>query len=172
MSFEATNEGIGAGQFWRALGARPVGATVISTSGDDGPEGFLGLSFAHVSAQPPTVLVSTGKSTSALASIRRTGCFAANVLPANAEKVARAFGGDLPRQSRFKDLAWSTFITSAPVLDLATAVFDCRVLREIEEEGAIIFLGRVVGVKSAETGQALIAFQGGYLNILEAVSRP
>jgi len=70
MSFEARDADIGPGAFWRTLGARPIGATVITAMGEGGPEGFLGLSFAHVSAKPPTVLVSVGSTTSALGAIR------------------------------------------------------------------------------------------------------
>lgn len=162
MSFEARNADIGPGAFWRTLGARPIGATVITTMGEDGPEGFLGLSFAHVSAKPPTVLVSVGATTSALGAIRASGCFAANLLAPGAEAVARAFGGEVPKEARFEGLVTAPFVTGAPVLEDAAAVFDCTVLREYEEEGTAILLGRVVGVRSAETGGALVAHQGGY----------
>ena len=162
MGFEATNEDIGPGQFWRALGERPLGAVVITAAGDDGPEGFLGLSFAHVSAQPPTVLVSAGKTTSALDAIRQSQAFAANLLPPDAETVARAFGGESPKASRFEGLAHGTFVTNAPVLDMATAVFDCRVLREIQEDAAVIFIARVVGIRVAGAEASLVAFKGGY----------
>ena len=44
--------------FWMALGQRATGMTVVTAEGDDGPTGFLGLSAAHVTASPATMLVS------------------------------------------------------------------------------------------------------------------
>lgn len=162
MSFEARDADIGPGAFWRTLGARPIGATVITAMGKGGPEGFLGLSFAHVSAKPPTVLVSVGSTTSALGAIRASGAFAANLLAPDAEALARAFGGEAPKETRFEGVETAPFVSGAPVLADAVAVFDCTVLREYEEEGTSILLGRVVGVRSAETGGALLAHQGQY----------
>lgn len=162
MGFEAKTDEIGPGQFWRALGERPIGATVITAAGADGPEGFLGLSFAHVSAAPPTVLVSAGKSTSALGAIRHSGAFAANLLPPDGEAVARAFGGEVAKEARFDGVAYDSFVTASPALKAAAAVFDCEVLREIEEDDTVIFLARVVGIRSAEGDGALIAYRGGY----------
>ncbi|WP_320176575.1 flavin reductase family protein [Roseovarius pacificus] len=162
MSYMKTEADIDPGAFWRTLGERPIGATVITTAGENGPEGFLGLSFAHVSAAPPTVLVSVGKSTSALDAIRRTGSFAANIMPYDAEGVVRGFGGDKPVGERFADVTHSEFVTGAPVLDSARAVFDCRVLREIEEGDTVIFLARVAGVNIGASGRTLVAYRGGY----------
>lgn len=165
MSFKRTEADIDPGAFWRTLGERPIGATVITTAGENGPEGFLGLSFAHVSAAPPTVLVSVGKSTSALDAIRRTGSFAANIMPDNAEGVVRGFGGERPVEERFAGVSHSGFVTGAPVLDTAQAVFDCRVLREIEEGDTVIFLARVAGVNIGASGRALVAYRGGYCGL-------
>ena len=44
--------------FWRTLGERATGMTIVTTDSDNGPAGFLGLSAAHVTADPPTMLVS------------------------------------------------------------------------------------------------------------------
>jgi flavin reductase (DIM6/NTAB) family NADH-FMN oxidoreductase RutF len=55
--------------FWRAIGNRASGSTVVTAQSDDGPAGFLGLSAAHVSADPPLMLVSIDQRTSALQTI-------------------------------------------------------------------------------------------------------
>ena len=140
--YEAREDEIGQGQFWRALSARPVGATVVTTSWQGVPEGFLALSFAHVSADPPTVVVSVGKTTSALAAIRQSGAFAVNLLPATGETVARAVGGSVAKEARFDGLSHGTFVSSSPVLDIATTVWDSRVLQEIEQDATILLVAR------------------------------
>lgn len=164
MSFEATGAKITQGDFWRTVGARPVGATVITASNGTGPAGFLGLSFAHVAADPPTVLVSAGQGTSALPVIREAGHFAVNLLPRGSEDMARMFGGSAEMAERFAAGSWEDFVTGAPVLTTAAAVFDCRLEKAIEEEGAVILIGRVAGVRTGGAGVTL-AHQGGYRDL-------
>jgi flavin reductase (DIM6/NTAB) family NADH-FMN oxidoreductase RutF len=165
MTFEATGDEINPGGFWRALGSRPLGATIVTAQADDRPAGFLALSFAHVSAAPPTVLVSVGRSTSALPDMLSAGSFAANVLPAGSLELARAFGGETAAEERFAVGAWERFVTGAPVLKGAAGVFDCRLTRTIEEEGAVIVIGRVVGLRTPAAGTATLAFMGGFREI-------
>ena len=57
---------IDAKTFWRTLGERAIGATIVTAQGADGPAGFLGLSATHVCADPPSMLVSIDRKTSAL----------------------------------------------------------------------------------------------------------
>lgn len=75
-------------QFWTLLGQRVVGSTVITVDGASGPSGFLGLSAAHVCANPPTMLVSIDEKTSACGDILAMGRFAVNYLPAGGQRVA------------------------------------------------------------------------------------
>lgn len=162
MGFEATEQEVTLGAFWRTVGSRPVGATVITASHNGVHAGFLGLSFAHVSAAPPTVLVSAGKNTSALPVIRDAGHFAVNLLPAGAEDMARMFGGDVAMTERFAAGQWESFVTGAPILQTAAAVFDCQFQMAVEDDGAVILIGRVKGVRTADNSGVTIAYQGGY----------
>lgn len=162
MTFEVTDNEITVGAFWRGLASRPVGATVVAARGDSGPSGFLALSFAHVSAEPPVVLVSVGRKTTALGDILKTGAFSVNLLAPGGETLARAFGGEVENASRFEEGAWENFVTGAPVLREAASVFDCRLSKTVEEDSATVILGRVVGLRSRETGRATLAVMGGY----------
>lgn len=150
MTLNVTGSDIGPGQFWQCLGERPVGVTVVTTSGPKGKSGFLGLSFAHVSAAPPVVLVSVGPKTSALDAIRKSGVFAVNLLPAESDDIALAFGGGRSVEDRFDFSDWSGFVTGAPVLGSAVAVFDCKVLSSVETGGTVTFFGSVVGLRAQE----------------------
>ena len=101
--------------FWTTLGQRATGMTVVTAESDDGPTGFLGLSAAHVTASPPTMLVSVDRKTGALAGIRSRRHFAVNYLPASATSVADAFGGraGISGAERFTPGEWRVLSTGA-----------------------------------------------------------
>jgi flavin reductase (DIM6/NTAB) family NADH-FMN oxidoreductase RutF len=110
-----SGEAIDAKAFWTTLGQRATGMTVVTADSDDGPIGFLGLSAAHVTANPPTMLVSVDRKTTALAGIISRRHFAVNFLPADAAAVADAFAGrvGIPAQP---DLLPAIGASSKPVL--------------------------------------------------------
>ena len=80
---EATGTDIDIGKFWKTLGERATGATLVTADGAEGWTGFLGLSASHVSAAPPVMLVSIDRKTSALSGVLEKGHFAVNFLPAS-----------------------------------------------------------------------------------------
>jgi flavin reductase (DIM6/NTAB) family NADH-FMN oxidoreductase RutF len=89
----ATDTPIDARTFWRMLGMRAVGVTVITAQGEDGPAGFLALSATHVTADPPSMLVSIDDRTAALKAVQHSGHFAINYLSAADQALADSFGG-------------------------------------------------------------------------------
>lgn len=148
--------------FWATLGQRATGMTVVTADSDEGPTGFLGLSASHVTADPATMLVSVDRKTSALAGIASRRHFAVNFLPAEATKVADAFGGKagLTGAARFAEGAWTTLATGAPVYKQALGVFDCAVADIIERGNISIIIGTVVGAAASGDGDPLIYFRG------------
>ena len=151
--------------FWRAIGNRASGSTVVTAQSDDGPAGFLGLSAAHVSADPPLVLVSVDKRTSALQTILAARHFALNFLPRDAADIADMFGGKGSKKGaeRFEAGRWGTLRTGAPVLLDAVGAIDCQLEEIIERHGVVIAIGRVVAVMDGADKAPLIHFHGGYL---------
>lgn len=156
---------ISQGAFWAALGQRPIGATVVTCRGAEGPQGFLGLSAAHVSAAPPRMLVSVSESTSAYAALIETGAFAINVMPAESEAAVAGFGSKTVSASeRFSDPRWGTLETGAPVFGDALSVFDCVVAETLMLSGVAVVIGDVVALRTAPAPQpALVAHKGGFL---------
>jgi flavin reductase (DIM6/NTAB) family NADH-FMN oxidoreductase RutF len=157
-----SGEAIDAKAFWTTLGQRATGMTVVTADGDDGPTGFLGLSAAHVTASPATMLVSVDRKTSALAGIRSRRHFAINFLPANAASVADAFGGraGISGAARFVPGEWRVLSTGAPVFCDALGAFDCAVEEILERGDIFIVIGKVVAVASRADGDPLIFFRG------------
>jgi flavin reductase (DIM6/NTAB) family NADH-FMN oxidoreductase RutF len=131
--------------FWRALG-------------------FLGLSASHISADPPLMLASIDKRTSALQTVLAARHFAVNFLPAEAKEIADLFGGKgtLKGADRFQVGNWQTLTTGAPVLSNALGAMDCALEQTIDHGGISIVIGRVVDVLVGD-GNPLIHFRGGYL---------
>ncbi|WP_157644410.1 flavin reductase family protein [Bradyrhizobium sp. WSM2793] len=153
--------------FWRLLGMRAIGAAAVTAQGSKGPAGFLALSTTHVTANPPTMLVSIGRKTSALSAISESGNFAINYLPKERDDLASLFGGqgDEKGADRFKPGEWTVLATGAPILVGAVGSIDCRVEDAIERHDVIIFLGRIVDWVQNASRLLLISFAGSYTTI-------
>lgn len=158
----ASGQEIDGKAFWTALGQRATGMTVVTADSDEGPTGFLGLSAAHVTASPPTMLVSVDHKTSALAGILARRHFAVNFLPASAAKVADAFGGraGVSGADRFAEGDWRILTTGAPVFNEALGAFDCTVDQIVQRGDVSIVIGTVVAVAWRFDGDPLVFFRG------------
>jgi flavin reductase (DIM6/NTAB) family NADH-FMN oxidoreductase RutF len=148
--------------FWTTLGQRPVGMTVVTADSDDGPTGFIGLSAAHVTASPPTMLVSVDHRTSALNGVLSRRHFAINFLPAEANEVADAFGGKagLSGAARFSPGQWRILSTGAPIYIDALGVFDCTVEEIVQRSSVSIIIGKVAALAWRDDGDPLTFFRG------------
>lgn len=166
MSDRSTTRAIDAKQFWQAVGQRATGSTIVAARSADGPAGLLGLSATHVCADPPTMLVSVDKRTSALATILDARHFALSYLGSDAAALADIFAGktDLKGASRFGTASWTTLVTGAPVLEHAVGAVDCEFVEAIERYGVMIVLGRVVATRGDPQIKPLVHFRGGYLS--------
>ncbi len=156
---------IDAKSFWQAVGQRAIGATIVTAEGSEGPAGLLALSATHVTADPPTMLVSIDHKTSALASVLEAKHFAINYLPQGAEDVVDLFSGKSPLKgaARFEAGRWGPLATGAPVYNEAIGVIDCQLDEVIERHGVSIVLGRVVDFTADPDAAPLVYFRGGYL---------
>ena len=151
--------------FWRMVGQRAVGASVVTAEDDRGPAGFLGLSATHLSAEPPLMMVCVDQRTSALRTILDAGSFAINYLPRDAQEIADVFGGKagISGADRFVGRAWTTGLTGAPLLEGAVCSVECRLEDTVERGSTTIVIGRVVDVRSNDSVEPLIFFRGRYL---------
>jgi flavin reductase (DIM6/NTAB) family NADH-FMN oxidoreductase RutF len=156
--------------FWKTLGERATGMTVVTADSDEGPTGFLGLSASHVAADPATMLVSIDRKTGALGGVLSRRHFAVNFLPADAVKVADAFGGKagLSGAARFAEGEWTKLVTGAPIYQHALGAFDCAVADVIERGNVSIIIGTVVGATARGEGEPLVYFRGKTYTALSA----
>lgn len=154
--------GIDVKTFWRTLGQRATGMTIVTADSDDGPTGFLGLSAAHVTADPATMLVSIDRKTHALAGVLSRRHFAINYLPAEAGAIADIFGGKsgISGAARFAEGEWTTLASGAPILKSALGAFDCAVEDVIERGNISIVIGKVLAAHASADGEPLVFFRG------------
>jgi flavin reductase (DIM6/NTAB) family NADH-FMN oxidoreductase RutF len=151
--------------FWQSVGQRASGSTIVTACSEHGPAGFLGLSATHLCADPPTMMVSVSKRTSALPAILDARHFALNFVPDDLIELADIFGGKtkISGSDRFKTVAWTKLVTGAPILERAVAAVDCELIEAITRFETEILLGRVVGLSDNPTLAPLVHFRGHYL---------
>ncbi len=153
------------GSFWRAIGVRAIGPAIVTATGASGPAGFLALSTAHLSADPPMMMVSIGLQTSALQTILQARHFALNFLSQDDQDLATEFGGkgQLKGADRFTTRNWTTLVSGAPVLPDAVGAIDCQLEEAIERYGSVIAIGRVLAYTSNSKKRPLVSYSGSYL---------
>jgi flavin reductase (DIM6/NTAB) family NADH-FMN oxidoreductase RutF len=159
------HEMIDSKQFWQAIGQRATGSTIVTASSEGIPAGLLGLSATHLCADPPTMMVSVDKRTSALPTIRSAGHFAINYLPSAQRVLVDIFGGksDLKGRHRFEAASWTTLATGAPILEGAVGAIDCELIETVERYNVDILLGRVVAISTDLRAVPLVHFRGSFL---------
>lgn len=150
--------------FWRMLGMRAVGVSIVTAQGEDGPAGFLALSATHVTADPPSMLVSIDDRTQALKAILHSRHFAINYLSADDEGLADSFGGRGPLKGadRFQAVRWRTLATGAPILKGAIGTIDCALAETFRFHHTTIAVGGVVTFELPDYSDALVFFGGRY----------
>jgi flavin reductase (DIM6/NTAB) family NADH-FMN oxidoreductase RutF len=155
---------INAKTFWNAVGQRAMGVSIVTATGASGAAGFLGLSTAHVCADPPLMLVSIDKKTSALQPVLESRHYAINYLAHDQQALADIFGGksELKGAERFGTASWGKLTSGAPVLHDAAGVIDCVLEEAIERFGVMICIGRVVDFATSSRAP-LIFLRGRYL---------
>ena len=148
--------------FWQAVGLRAVGTAIVTAEAGDGPRGFLALSATHLCADPPMLMVSVDKKTSAFQTMVDGGHFAINYLSTDQADLAGPFGGkgDLKGADRFQLGSWTTLATGAPILEGAAGAIDCEIEEIIERFGTAIVIGRVKDFASTPDVSPLVSYKG------------
>jgi flavin reductase (DIM6/NTAB) family NADH-FMN oxidoreductase RutF len=137
---------------------------VVTARSEEGPAGFLGLSATHLCVEPPLMMVSIDRRTSALSVIMAAQHFALNFLPREARALAETFGGKTAQKGaeRFAAGEWGTLATGAPILLSAIGAMDCQLEETIERHGVVIAIGRVIELRLGSGTEPLIHFGGGF----------
>jgi flavin reductase (DIM6/NTAB) family NADH-FMN oxidoreductase RutF len=136
------------------LGQYATGVAVVTYEGDDGPRGATINSFTSVSMQPPLVLVSFARATTA-ARLLGDRPFVVNVLASDQLDVALQFAG---KPQTGLHVPWSP-TAEVPRLRGTVAWLQCRPWATYDGGDHLLFLGEVVHHDSRR-GEPLVFHRG------------
>ena len=149
------------------LGMRRLasGVSIVATTDEEGPKGFLATSVSSVALDPtPCLLVCVNKSTSSYDAFLRTQVFSVNVLAEQQVDIARCFSSSELRSARFEGNAWEVLETGAPICRGALASFDCRLMTTMTVQTHSVLIGRAVAVRTAESAVEPLIYYDGCFN--------
>lgn len=156
--------------FVAAMAGAATQVTIVTTDGAAGRFGVTVSAFASVSAEPPLVLVCINQNSPAVAAIDTHNAFCVNVLSDEQSPIANCFAGRPGEHPPF-DFAcadWSNASTGAPLLEGASANFDCTIETSYSAGTHRIFIGRVAAVLSSE--RAPLAFSNRAYQVLQPLN--
>lgn len=153
VSKEAFREGMS------RLGAA---VNIITTDGPAGRAGLTASAVCSVTDSPPTVLVCLNRSSSVYDRFTENGVLCVNTLAPDHEALSRLFGGKTAMDERFAAAAWSTGSSGAPILEEATASFDCRIASRADVGSHTVFFCEVLAIDCHPVAKGLIYFDRAY----------
>ncbi len=136
--------------FKAAMRQFSAAVNVITTAHEGQRRGLTATAVCSLCTEPPRILCCINRTAEANATVRASGIFAINVLPAAQMELAADFAGRKVGEERFETGEWTTLTTGAPILSDALAVFDCKVVDLIECGTHTIFIGDVMAAANAK----------------------
>jgi flavin reductase (DIM6/NTAB) family NADH-FMN oxidoreductase RutF len=138
--------------------------TVVTTDGPAGRAGATVSAFTSLSADPPSVLVCLRSDSQIAQAVHENGVFCVNVLPEDADEMARAFTGkpNDSAESRFDGIALRE-TAFGPLLPGATA-FTCRLAHRDTYGSHAICVGDVESL--INTGATPLAYMSGAFHVV------
>jgi len=152
--------------FLQAMSRAANSVCVVTTDGLGGRLGVTVSAMSSVSADTPTpsLLVCVHGLSPACEAIRKNGVFCANLLCSTQSYISDSFAGRSGAKDaqKFDCAAWEHGATGAPVLPIALASFDCRLMHDVLVGSHRIFIGEIAEVQSRGDGMPLIYHQRSY----------
>lgn len=143
---------------YRALARRWTAAVAVVTVLRDGaPDGFTATAVLTVSIDPPIVLVSATRDTSAGEMLGAADHFAVNLLDASQRALAEGFA--TPHEQRgelWRDLDGARDAHEVPLLPGALGAFSARVRQRVDAGDHVLVLGDVSAIHLGGDGEALL----------------
>ena len=154
-------------QFLEGMSRAATFVAVATTDGEAGRFGVTISSLTSVSADGdhPSLLACLHHMSPAAEAILRNRAFCANLLHEDQCQVSDLFAGRLAageHAARFDNAAWTRGELGQPMLEGATASFECQVATSVLWETHHIIVGRVTSVRLSESPAALLYGQREY----------
>ncbi len=132
---------------------------LVTGRGPAGDAGMTATAACSLSFDPHSMLVCVNRSASMLGTIEASGRFVLNLLSAEDEAIAAAFGGAADRDSRFARGDWYD-LEGMPALRSSLASIACDVAETMDFGTHRIFAGRVVAVDLRPAAPGLLYSHG------------
>jgi flavin reductase (DIM6/NTAB) family NADH-FMN oxidoreductase RutF/DNA-binding MarR family transcriptional regulator len=151
-------------QFRRALGNFASGVTIVTAAGPDGRKvGVTANSFNSVSLEPPLILWSLDKRSSAWDVFRTASHFTVNILASDQIALSNHFAR--PQDDKFAGIEHGTGLGGAPIFDGCSGNFQCANYQQIDAGDHWIMIGKVEHFEDFSR-TPLVYHQGGYAMVL------
>ncbi|SDX74462.1 NADH-FMN oxidoreductase RutF, flavin reductase (DIM6/NTAB) family [Ruegeria halocynthiae] len=125
-----------------AFGTFMTGVTVVTSNDANGhPLGFTANSFTSVSLDPPLVLVCLANSSTNYESLIAADGFAVSILSETQTEVSNTFAR--PVDDRFAHVEWRLGPVGSPLIEGASAWFDCAMHKIVDAGDHVILIGEV-----------------------------
>lgn len=154
-------------QFLEGMSRAATFVAVVTTDGEAGRFGVTISSLTSVSADGdyPSLLACLHHLSPAAEAILKNRAFCANLLHEDQHEVSDLFAGRMTageHAARFDRTPWAPGTLGQPVLEGATASFQCQVATSVLWETHHIIIGRVMNVRLSENPSALLYGQRAY----------
>jgi flavin reductase (DIM6/NTAB) family NADH-FMN oxidoreductase RutF len=148
------------GGYRQALGRFPTGVAFVAARAADGRSaGLLINSFTSVSLAPPLVLWCLGLGASTRPVFAAASAFAVSILSEDQRSLLSTLSR--PLEHRFQNVPIREGLGGAPVIEAASAVFECSIVTVTRAGDHELFLGQVEHFERRE-GPPLAYLAGQY----------
>lgn len=153
---------ISAAEFKQAMQLWASGVTVITTSStQNGMQGMTVTAFSSVSAEPAHILCCLNGAAETVEGIDASQFFVVNFLTSMQQHTSNQFAGDCSQEERFKNNAWHTAVTGAPLLSDSLVSLECKLVEKVQAGSHWIVIGEVQA-SEMRTGEPLLYYRTDY----------
>jgi len=145
------------------MGRFATGVTLVTARSDEKILGMTANAVLSLSLDPPLILVSVNKKNQMRKFLKKSNCFAINVLRDDQEEISRRFATPGPKD--FSDLELVESKTGSPVLVNALAFIDCQIVQVVPGGDHDMFIGKPLAGETRD-GNPLIFYSGQYTQLI------
>jgi len=145
------------------MGRFATGVTLVTARSDEKILGMTANAVLSLSLDPPLILVSVNKKNQMHKFLKKSNCFAINVLRDDQEEISRRFATPGPKD--FSDLELVESKTGSPVLVNALAFIDCQIVQVVPGGDHDMFIGKPLAGETRD-GNPLIFYSGQYTQLI------
>lgn len=144
----------------------PTGVAVVTTGNENHRHGMTVSSFVSIALDPPAVTVTMANASQTKQLVEQTGSFAVNFLDERHANISEIFAGKVPESAdRFQNLEITPGHLGLPLLTVATAHLECKVIHNYRMVNSTLFVGEVLFAGVDSTLMPLVYFNREYWRI-------